>query len=75
MYFAICNVLNSLSPCPITAFNVSPGFQFFPDFLALSLLANTPDVSLGNSIPVFDPNPKYLANFARLSIPILSPAS
>ena len=39
----------------------------------VSLDASIPAVSLGSSIPVLLPNPKYFAYFAKLSIPISSP--
>ena len=75
IYFAICNGLNSLSPCPIEAFNVSPETHVSPLACLTSLLARTPFVSDGNSIPVLLPSPKYFANFTKLSIPILFPTS
>ena len=77
IYLAICIGVKLLSPCPIAAFNTSPGpiLPLFLIFAYVSLEATAPSFSFGNSIPVFFPNPKCNAYLAKLSIPILSPVS
>ena len=77
IYFAICIGVKLLSPCPIAAFKTYPGPTDVPGLISelVAFEANTPVFSLGNSIPVFLPNPKCKAYFDNVSIPILSPVS
>ena len=64
-----------LSPWPIDAFNVYPTDHTSPFDALTSGLAKIPADSLGSSIPVFTPNPKYLAYLSNCSIPDLYPDS